>query len=246
MHCRITLPLLLLHGALPAAVPAAAPAAPGPWSVIAPLVAGTYAGTCGERPGAADAPGAIAVGADGMVRSTGIEFDPRDSELVELWRGPEGKAVRTKVVLRTMYEEAYFLLLPEGDSYNAALKSGERTLGCKGVTTVPKLNERALAIALAPLLEASGSFECRNGAGEPPRTGTFRLAQGHVQLDRRKFDLTQPGTETLAISRGRGMQYSFLLNDGRGVTALYDARGKLKGAAAYERGVPVLGCGAED
>lgn len=238
--------LCLLLASLPAAGLANAPAAADAWSVIAPLVNGTYSGMCGERPGSAGEPGSIALGADGKARAPGIEFDPRDSELMEFWRGTEGKAVRTKVVLRTMYEEAYFLLLPEDGGYNAVLKAGGRTLGCKAVTTVPKLDERPLAVALAPLLEASGSFECRNGAGEPPRTGTFRLAQGQVRLDQRKFDLTQPGTETLTIAKGRGMQYGYQLNDGRAVTVLYDARGAVKGAALYERGVPVLGCGAED
>lgn len=245
MNRRDTLLSLLLAGVCTAGQ-ANTPAASAPWAAIAPLVAGTYAGQCGERPGTAGTPGSITIDADGKARAPGITFDPRDSQLMEFWRGHEGKTVQTKVVLRAQYEEAYFLLLPENGGYSAALKEGERTLGCAGVAAPARLNAQPLALSLAPLLDASRTIECRTGAEAPPRNALFRLARGKVQLGDRTFDLTRPGTETLSVGKGRGMQYGFELNDGRAFTVLYDVRGGVKGAALYEHGEPVLGCGSDE
>ncbi|WEF32997.1 hypothetical protein [Pseudoduganella chitinolytica] len=245
MNRRDTLLSLLLAGVCTAGQAGTAKMA-HPWSAIAPLVAGAYSGICGERPGGADKPGKITVDADGKARAPGMMFDPRDSQLMELWRGREGKTVQSKVVLRAEYEAAYFILLPDNGAYSAALKEGEQTLGCDGVAAPARLNGQPLALSLAPLLDASRTIECRTGAEAPPRDALFRLARGKVQLGDRTFDLTQPGTETLSVGKGRGMQYGFELNDGRAFTVLYDVRGGVKGAALYEHGEPVLGCGSDE
>lgn len=217
-----------------------------PWSAIVPLVAGSYTGACGERPGYRDKPGAITMGADGKARGAGIAFDPRESALMELWRGRVAKTVQSKVVLRTGYEEAYFILLPVDDGYSADIKSGGQTFGCSPVAAPLRLNARPLALSLAMLLDASRTFECRSSAAAPLHEATFRLAHGKVQLDGHSIDLTQPGTETLSIASGRGMQYGFAQSDGRAFTALYDTRGAIQGVALYERGEPVLGCGTDN
>lgn len=239
MNLRAT---LLLLAALPGVTLAETPASrvSAIYEAIGPLLAGTYTGTCGARPYLEDAkgPAAITVGGDGKVRAPGVAFDLRDSLLAEVSRtGSQASAV-----FRTMYEESYFLLLPEGATYRAAAKSDKQEFGCEEVAVMSTLKDRPLALSLAAALDIERTVACRRSESDTPRDTVFRLAQGQARIDDQAVDLTTARRESLTIGQGRGMQYGAELANGRTFVVLYDDRGSIKEAGILAGEEPVIGC----
>ena len=239
MNLRAT---LLLLAALPGATLADTKRAP--FNALAPLLAGTYTGTCKAKPAPDDASdaSAIAVSADGKVRAPGVAFDLRDSLLMELSRTVVNKTPQVRAVFRTIYEESYFLLLPEGDGYTAAAKSDKQEFACERVKMASSLKERPLALSMAPALDVERTVACRRSESDAPRDTVFRLAQGQVRLDDQTLDLTRARKESLDIGQGRGMQYGAELADGRTFVVLYDDRGDIKEVGILAGEEPVIGC----
>lgn len=233
---------LLLLAALPGT--ALADTAPAPFDALAPLLAGTYTGACKAKPDLDDTPGAsaITVSADGKVRAPGVEFDLRDSLLMELSRTVAGSKPEVKAVFRTMYEESYFLLVPERGGYVAAAKSDEHEFSCDEVKTTPGLNASPFWLSMAAALDAERTVACRRAEHDTPRNVVFHLAQGKGRLDDQKLDLAHSGKETLVISQGRAMQYEARLANGRTFTVAYDVRGDIIGVGILAGDKPVIGC----
>ena len=243
MNLRAT---LLLLAALPGAtladtLPARASAA---FDALGPLLAGAYTGTCEAKPYLEEAKGrsAITVSADGKVRAPGVAFDVRDSLLAELSRTTDNKTPQARAVFRTMYEESYFLLLPEGDTYRAAAQSDKQEFGCERVTVTAALKDRPFALSMAAAVDIERTVACRNAEGDTPRNALFRLAQGQVRIDDQTLDLTHARRESLTIGQGRGMQYDAELVDGRIFAALYDNHGEIAEVGILAHGEPVIGC----
>lgn len=243
MHLRAT---LLLLAALPGVTLAdtLSARAAAAYDAIGPLLTGTYTGTCNARPDLEDVkgPAAITVGADGKVRAPGVAFDLRDSLLAELSRTTEKKTPQARAVLRTMYEESYFMLLPEGDTYRAAAKSDNQEFGCERVTVTSTLKDSPFALSLASALDIERTLACRRSENDTPRDAVFRLARGQARIDDQTVDLATARRESLTIGQGRGMQYSAELSDGRIFVALYDDRGGIKEAGILAGEEPVIGC----
>lgn len=173
MNLRAT---LLLLAALPGVT--LADTAPAPFNALAPLLAGTYTGTCKAKPDLDDAAGAsaITVSADGKVRAPGVAFDLHDSLLMELSRTVAGGKPEMKAVFRTMYEESYFLLVPERDGYVVAAKSDEHEFSCDDAKTTPGLNARPLWLSIAATLDAERTVACRR----VPSRGARHAAQRRI------------------------------------------------------------------
>ena len=243
MNLRAT---LLLLAALPGVtladtLPARASAA---YDAIGPLLAGTYTGTCDAKPNQEDVkgPAEIVVGADGKVRAPGVAFDLRDSLLAELSRTTDKKKPQATAVFRTIYEESYFLLLPEGDTYRAAAQSDKQAFECQRVTVTSALKDRPFALSMAAAVDIERTVACRRSEDDTPRDAVFRLAQGHAQIDDQTVDLTHARRESLTIGQGRGMQYDAELADGRFFVALYNDRGEVKEVGILAGKEPVIGC----
>jgi hypothetical protein len=214
------------------------------FDTLGPLLAGTYTGTCKARPDLEDAkaPAAIAVSAAGKVRAPGVTFDLRDSLLAELSRTTDRKTPQARAVFRTMYEESYFLLLPQGDTYMAAAHSDKQEFGCEQVNVTSTLKDKPFALSMAAALDIERTVACRRGEGDTPRNAVFRLTRGQVRIDDQTLDLTQAHAESLAIGRGRGMQYDARLANGRTFVALYDDRGDIREVGILAGEEPVVGC----
>lgn len=243
MNLRAT---LLLLAALPGATLAdtLSARASRAYDALGPLLAGTYTGTCNAKPAREDATAssAIVIGRDGKVRAPGVAFDLRDSLLAELSRTTDNKKPQARAVFRTMYEESYFLLLPQGDTYGAAAQSDEQSFGCERVTVTSTLQDRPLALSLAAAVDIERTVACRRSENDTPRDAVFRLAHGQVRIDDQTLDLTQARAESLTIGQGRGMQYSAQLTDGRIFVVLHDDRGEIDEVGILAGEEPVIGC----
>lgn len=204
------------------------------WAMVAPLVAGSYAGNCGRMPETEPLSGAaITLGADGKLSAPGLNADMRGSQLFVLTRESAAGAVKAGASISLDAEKGPVLNLVDEsrpDGAGAAILQGESMLHCDKGTPMEKMRAQPLYKLAAQALEVRGqTLKCVSLASMGSSTTTeFKLADGVATLGSTSFDLSRATEETLMLNQvDRQMIYSFKLPDRPRMNVSYDASGKV-------------------
>lgn len=234
-----------------AAASQAVQAAPGRWSTLTPLLAGTYGGkaggTCAAQPAVdGSAAGAIHVKANGKVQAPGIDIDVADSVIANIERRTTTAGIATSVALVSADQKTSLAVGRVGGMALAQARAGEHSFNCEGVRLPTALDKRALALTLAGTLDAAGTIECRATPDDKPRQLAFALARGRATLGEHTLDLAAATDELVTRGPDGVLKYHAVLLSGRTFVVYYDDAGKIRNIVILDQGKDVIGCGPDD
>ena len=204
------------------------------WPMVAPFLAGSYAGDCIRLPQSEPLPGAaIVLGADGRLGAPGVDADMRRAHLVQLGRESEGGKVKVSAMLSIDAANGPVLTLndeggPEGAG--AAIMQSDSQVSCGKGAPLAKLRGQPLYKVAAPVIEGSArTLKCSILRTRMAWTDTeFKVANGVATLGAESFDLGRAEKETLLLTADENqLAYSFSLPGRPLMYVFYDAAGKV-------------------
>lgn len=222
--------------------------APGRWSTLTPLIAGTYgggaAGTCTATPQSDVATGTIRVTADGKVRAPGIDIDVADSPIAHIERSRTASGFATSVAL---VGEGTTLAIGQVEGQALAqARAGGNTFFCDGVRLPTALARQSLALTFAPMLEAKTTISCSATPDGKQSPLPFALARGRASLGPHVLELARASDERLIRGPDGVLKYEAQLPDGRSFIVHYGDSGKVAAVVILDRGKDVMGCEVDD
>ncbi|AVR98345.1 hypothetical protein [Pseudoduganella armeniaca] len=230
--------------------PANAAPATGRWSAVLPLLAGTYGGkaggTCAAQPASAgSANGMIQVTAAGKVRAPGIDIDVANSVIADIERRRTADGTAVSVALVSADQKTSLAVGRVAGMDLAQTRAGPHAFNCEGVRLPAALDQQALVLTLAGMLDGNGTIECQATPDEKPRQLAFALARGRATLGEHALDLSTATDEQFSRGADGAAKYQAQLADGRSFIVYYDDNGKVRNIAILHRGRDVIGCGPD-
>lgn len=203
------------------------------WSVVGPLVAGSYGGSCLRLPDARKLDARIDIKADGKVGAGGIDVDFREAREFMLMRmgdnGQNGTAAMFE--MHTNKEGALSLQSHVGATGTVSLGRDEIGVICEGVDGVAKLDAMPPHGLLAKLVKTEkqtlGCLDTRDFLTK--RNMDIELDGSVIKVGDAAYDARTAANEILTIKdKGESTSLMLLMPDKQTITLIYDGEGKLK------------------
>jgi hypothetical protein len=213
------------------------------WSTIAPLVAGTYGGSC-LRPPSADAfKGAIVVAPDGKVSAGGLHNNLRKADISLASTIDNDKPVRS---VNAMLNDFTLMLADKGPQRGlvSMVASGDQAVACEHDMQTSALRGVKIYALVAKFVDTP----VRKVACIPTgalKTGEvdYSLAAGVLSVNGETFDLNASKQESVLFTDGLSrLFYSSTLPDGRLIKINIDGQGKLAGLEGKGRNDQLYAC----
>lgn len=226
----------------------AAQAAPGRWSALTPLIAGTYGGksggSCTAQPALDDGTAAaIRVTPNGKVRAPGIDIDVTDSAIANIERRRTASGYATSVAL-VDGQASIAIGQVEGQAL-AQTRDGQHAFSCEGVRLPATLAKQALALTLARMLDTKDTIACSASPNGKTSPLAFALTRGHATLGEHVLRLADASDELITRGPDGVLKYHANLPDGRALIVYYEESGKVRNVAILHLGEDVIGCGPD-
>lgn len=203
------------------------------WSVVGPLVAGSYGGSCLRLPDARKLDARVDIKADGKVAAGGIDVDFREAHEFMLMRmgdnGQNGTAAMFE--MQSNKEGALSLQSNVGAKGTVSLARDEIGVICEGVDGVAKLDamppHRLLAKLVKTEKQTLGCLDTRDFLTK--RNMDIELDGSVIRVGDAAYDARTAANEILTIKdKGESTSLMLLMPDKQTITLIYDGEGKLK------------------
>ena len=204
------------------------------WPMVAPLLAGRYAGDCMRLPQSEPLPGAaIALDEHGKLSAPEVSVDMRRAQLIQLGRETVAGTVKVSAMLSIDSANGPVLTLSDQgrpDGASAVIMQSESQISCGKGAPLQKLRGEPLYKVAAQVIEGSGrTLKCGNLKTRMEWKNTeFKVEKGIVTLGAESFDLRLADKESLMLtSEENQLAYSFSLPGRPLMYVFYDAAGKV-------------------
>lgn len=230
----LLVPALLLGACSKSGAPGSAPVNPGPavdyWSAIAPLVAGTYGGSCLQPPSATPFKGEIAIAADGKVTAGELRSDLRKADISLTSTVDNDKPVSGA---NAMLGDFTLMLADKGPQRGlvSMVASGDHAVACEHDMKAPALRGMQVYSLVAKFIETPArKISCIPTGALKSELVDYSLGSGILSVNGETFDLNASRQQSALFTDGLSrLFYSSTLPDGRIVKINLDAQGKLAG-----------------
>ncbi|HEY0063345.1 MAG TPA: hypothetical protein VGC21_14595 [Telluria sp.] len=213
------------------------------WSLIAPLVAGSYAGQCLRPPDPAPFAGPIVVKQDGKASGGGLNGDLRkaDISLASMNEGGEQTAAMNAVL-----GDFSMMLADKGAQrgLTSMVASGDKVVACEQDMRAPALRGLNIYPFIASLVDTPRrEIDCIPTGALTSGKLAFMLDKGILSLGEERFELTASRQQSALFTDGLSkLFYSATLADGRMIKLQIDEHGKLAGVEGKGRDGQLYAC----
>ncbi|HBF51921.1 MAG TPA: hypothetical protein DDX04_17990 [Massilia sp.] len=208
------------------------------WSVVGPLVAGNYGGTCVRMPDGHKMDATVALGANGKVAAGGLDIDFREARKTTLMRVANDKGEYATTAIFAMEPEKAGLLSMhsgEGGKGGVTLSRDDVSLMCSDVAGVDKINAQPLHQSMAKFFNGKKqTVSCLDSKNLLVRRDLdVEIDDTVIKIGSDTFDMKSAAFESIAFDdNGSSMALGVGTPDKRTITLMYDGAGTLTGLMA--------------
>lgn len=201
------------------------------WKTLAPMVAGSYEGSCLSQPSLKMAPGQVQIGADGKVSAGAFKGDLRTAGDVHLNRVRDENGVFSTTMISGGNDFMLSLMVrgtADGDA--VSVMQGQQGLVCEKAKDLKAFSSASLYSRFASKLDRPArKVRCLMLGEATFNDADFQISKGVLKLRDMRFTLSELTQEIVILSDElSGLSYAGSLADETGFTLILDAQGEVK------------------